>query len=116
MTAIRARSASGVTSWILLRLTGLVLSVLVLGHFALTHIVNDVADTDAEYVADRLGDTLFITWDAVMLWTAVVHGAAGLWIIVGEQSPGRAKTWRSILIGGSFLMAAFGSLTLALAR
>ena len=116
MTANAARTTSGVATWLLIRLTGLVLSVLVLGHFALTHIVNDVAETDADYVADRLGDAVFVTWDAVMLWTAVIHGAAGLWIIIGERAPDTARTWRKLLIGASIAMAVFGSLTLAIAR
>ena len=99
---------AGLRTWILLRLTGLVLSVLVLGHFALTHIINDVAETDAAFVADRFGNGLFIAWDAVMLLTALIHGAAGLWIIVGEQSPHRARRWRGALVGTSSLLAVLG--------
>lgn len=106
----------GVAIRVLLRVTGLVLSVLVLGHFALTHIVTDVAETDASYVASRFADPLFITWDAVMLWTAVVHGAAGVWIVIGEQAPARATAGRRLLVVVAIAMAAFGSVTLAIAR
>jgi aspartate oxidase/succinate dehydrogenase hydrophobic anchor subunit len=107
---------AGLRTWILLRLTGLVLSVLVLGHFALTHIINDVAETDAAFVADRFGNGLFIAWDAVMLLTALIHGAAGLWIIVGEQSPHRARRWRGALVGTSSLLAVLGVAVLIVAR
>lgn len=99
----------------MMRLTGLVLSLLVLGHFALTHVVHDVAETDAAYVVDRLGDALFVAWDGLMLWTAILHGATGVWIIVGEHAPRRATLWRRLLVATSFVLAAAGSLVLVLA-
>ena len=45
----------GLFGWLLVRLTGLLLTVLVIGHFALTHIVTDVAQTGSAYVASRWG-------------------------------------------------------------
>lgn len=110
-----ATDRAALATWVLLRLTGVVLSMLVLGHFALTHIVNDVADTDAAYVADRLGDVLFITWDAVMLLTAILHGAAGIWIILGEHGGPRTTTWRRLTVAASALMAIAGCAVLIVA-
>ena len=102
-------------SWIVLRITGLALSLLVLGHFALTHIVYDVAETDAAYVVDRLGDALFVAWDSLMLWTAILHGATGVWIIVGEHAQVRVMLWRRLLVAASLVLAAAGSLVLIVA-
>lgn len=103
-------------TWILLRLTGVVLSLLVLGHFALTHIVNDVAETDAAFVADRFASALFVAWDALMLITALVHGAAGLWIVSGEYAPASSRSWRTGLIVVASALAIFGTITLIVAR
>jgi succinate dehydrogenase / fumarate reductase membrane anchor subunit len=103
------------TGWIILRLTGLVLSLLVLGHFALTHIVHDVAETDAAYVVERLGNALFVAWDALMLWTAILHGATGIWIIVGESGAHRVTMWRRLLVVASVVLATAGSLVLVVA-
>jgi succinate dehydrogenase / fumarate reductase membrane anchor subunit len=110
------RSGAAGTGRLVLRLTGLLLSVLVLGHFALTHIVNDVAETDAAYVADRFSDALFVAWDAVMLWAAILHGAVGVWIVIGEHARRRVALWRRLLVTASATMAIAGSVILVVAR
>lgn len=115
MAAASPPTATRAASWIILRLTGLVLSLMVLGHFALTHIVYDVAETDAAYVVDRLGNALFVTWDAVMLWTAILHGATGVWIILGEHASRRVALWRRLVVAASLVLAAIGSLVLVVA-
>lgn len=81
--------------WVTVRVTGLVLAVLVVGHFALTHIVTDVADTGADFVAERLGSALYLAWDAAMLVFAVIHGAIGVGAVIGEYADGRLR--RSLL-------------------
>ena len=42
-------------SWFFMRVSGLVLIFLALTHFAITHIVNDVVETDAAFVGRALG-------------------------------------------------------------
>lgn len=116
MTARTSTNGDGVANWILLRLTGVALSVLVLGHFALTHIINDVAETDSAFVADRFGNALFLTWDGAMLVAALVHGAAGLWIIAGEYAGTRRRSWRGSLVALTTAMAVVGIVTLVVAR
>ena len=75
----RSRSTRGhVLTWVLVRLTGLILTVLVLGHFALTHIIYDVAETDAAFIARRWSSALWLAWDWLMLAWAILHGAAGV--------------------------------------
>jgi succinate dehydrogenase hydrophobic anchor subunit len=87
--------------FVLMRSTGLLLAILVLGHFTLTHIVHDVADTNAAYVTRRWGSALWIAWDWSMLAAAVVHGAAGLWIAIDDYSPlpaARRRRHRLLLV------------------
>lgn len=67
-----------VLEYLVLRLTGALLAVLVLGHFVVTHFVTDVAHDNSAFVARRLGSALWIAWDATMLAAAVAHGAAGV--------------------------------------
>jgi succinate dehydrogenase / fumarate reductase membrane anchor subunit len=73
--------------YLLLRLTGLVLSVLVLGHFVVTHLVNDVARDDSAFVARRLSSMLWIAWDSLMLAAALAHGATGLRMAITDHAP-----------------------------
>ncbi len=73
------------------RVTGLALAALVLGHFALTHIVTDVADTGVDFVADRLGSALYLAWDAAMLVFAIVHGTIGVGVVIHEYTSGKLR-------------------------
>lgn len=117
MTTGRARAPRApLANWLTIRLTALVLSVLVLGHFALTHFITDVADTDSSFVAARWASPLFIAWDWTMLVAAVVHGAAGLWVAIGEYATGRRRTLlRRGLIALSLVMLAGGTATIVVA-
>ena len=109
--------ARRVASFVLVRVTGLMLTVLVLGHFALTHVVNDVAETDAAFVARRWGSALWLTWDWLMLAAAVVHGAAGVSVAIDDYAVDRSSraTYRRILLGLSAIALAIGTVTIVTA-
>ena len=77
-------------AWVMVRLTGLLLTVLVLGHFSLTHIFTDVADTGSSFIARRWATGLWVAWDWLLLVAAVAHGAAGIWIAIDDYTPERA--------------------------
>ncbi len=103
----------GLFGWLLVRLTGLLLTVLVIGHFALTHIVTDVAQTGSAYVASRWGSALVVGWDWLMLASAVLHGAVGLRAVVGDYAPSRARRGLvTLLVALSVAMVALGSWTI----
>src|SRR5690348_12622579 len=53
--------------YVMMRLTGVLLAVLVTGHLLVTHVVTDVAGTDAGFIAKRWGSALWVTWDSLML-------------------------------------------------
>lgn len=86
MNGSRARSDHRRPSlaWITIRVTALGLAVLVLTHFAVTHLFTDVAATDSAFVAERWQSGLVATTDWVMLVAAVLHGGAGLWTVVDD--------------------------------
>jgi succinate dehydrogenase / fumarate reductase membrane anchor subunit len=93
------------------------LTVLVLGHFALTHIVNDVAETDAAFVARRWGSALWLIWDWLMLVAALVHGAAGVSVAIDDYAPAADQRgrYRRILLGLTTAALAAGTVTIAVA-
>jgi len=117
MSTRRQRPAQvPVANWLAVRLTGLILTILVLGHFALTHFVTDVAETDSSFVASRWSSPLFVAWDWTMLVAAVVHGAAGLWVAMGEYAAGRRRALlRRALVALSVVMIVGGTATIAIA-
>lgn len=78
--------------YVAVRVTGVLLSVLVLGHFAVTHFVTDVAHDDASFVARRLSSALWLAWDSLMLAAALGHGAVGARIALRDYgSTGRRR-------------------------
>ena len=103
--------------YVIVRVTGMLLAVLVLGHFTLTHIATDVADADAGFIARRWSAALWIAWDWLMLAAALIHGAAGVWIAIEDYAPeGRSRRRRqAALIGACAVLLALGTLTLAIA-
>ena len=72
-------------SWLLLRLTGLLLSVLVLGHLLAVHLLTDVAHTTSSFVLRRWSTALWTGWDGTMLTAALAHGAAGTWSVLRDH-------------------------------
>lgn len=80
-----------VVDYVLLRATGVVLSVLVLGHFAVTHFVTDVARDDSAFVARRLSSAVWVAWDSTMLAAALAHGAIGVRLALADYATGRRR-------------------------
>ena len=81
-------SNARLATFVVMRTTAVLLAVLVLGHFAVTHLVNDVAETSSSFVLQRWSSALWLAWDWTMLAAALAHAGAGLWLIVDEQSSG----------------------------
>jgi len=99
--------------YLTVRVTGVLLAVLVTGHFAVTHIVHDVAATDASFVAQRWGSALWVAWDALLLACALVHGASGVWVAVDDYvTPRRRRPWRALLVGVTAVLFALGAVVL----
>lgn len=111
----RGYGRAPLANWLIVRVTAVILSVLVLGHFALTHFVTDVAETDSTFVASRWASPFFLGWSWTMLVAAVIHGAAGLWVAIAEYSSGRRRSlMRWTLVALSILMIAGGTATLVI--
>jgi succinate dehydrogenase / fumarate reductase, membrane anchor subunit len=107
--------ASGrVVSFVMVRLTGLFLSVLVLGHFGLTHIVTDVAETDSSFIARRWSSAVWLIWDWLLLFMAILHGATGIWVAIDDYTPDLAsrRRRRRMLVAASALALAIGTATI----
>lgn len=103
--------------YLVVRLTGVLLAVLVLGHFALTHVINDVADTGSAFIDRRWGSVLWVAWDWTMLGAAFAHGGAGMWIAIDDYTPQpRARRrWRVALVTVCTVLWALGSALIAVA-
>jgi succinate dehydrogenase hydrophobic anchor subunit len=85
-------------AFVVMRATALALAVLVLGHFAVTHLVHDVAETGSSFVGQRWSSALWLAWDWTMLAAALAHAGAGIWLLIDEQA--RAARVRRLLHAG----------------
>jgi succinate dehydrogenase / fumarate reductase, membrane anchor subunit len=105
-------------SWFFMRVSGLVLVFLALTHFAITHIVNDVVETDAAFVTRRWDNPLWRTFDWVLLALALVHGLNGLrWSIDDyiRSRPARAAV-KAVLYTVSGILFTYGTFTIVAFR
>lgn len=81
--AERSRRVSA-AMWVAMRGTGVLLSVLVLGHLLFVHLLTDVSRTGAGFVARRWSSALWLTWDGTMLTAALLHGAIGMSTVIRD--------------------------------
>jgi succinate dehydrogenase hydrophobic anchor subunit len=103
----------GLITYVVVRVTGLLLAVLVVGHFAVTHILTDVGATGSSFVAPRWQSAIVLGWDWLMLASAVLHGAAGLRVIIVEYAgPRRVRVLSAALLLLSGTMFALGTATI----
>jgi succinate dehydrogenase / fumarate reductase membrane anchor subunit len=101
-------------SWFFMRISGLALVFLALVHFALTHIVNDVAETDFGFVADRWDNPLWRLFDWSLLLLALLHGLNGLrWVIDDYvRAPAARVVTKAVLYSLSAGLFGLGTLTI----
>lgn len=84
--------------YVAIRVTGVLLSVLVLGHFAVTHFITDVAHDNAAFVTRQLSSALWIVWDSTMLAAALAHGVIGARLAFKDYaSRGRVRVFGRVL-------------------
>jgi succinate dehydrogenase / fumarate reductase membrane anchor subunit len=70
-------------TWIFMRISGLLLLVLAVGHVLIMHVVDDgVGRVNFGFVAARWQSPFWRTWDWALLVLALVHGINGLRVIV----------------------------------
>ena len=108
---------SRLLSFVVMRTTAVLLAVLVLGHFAVTHVVNDVAATGAGFALRRWSSALWLAWDATMLATALAHAGCGIWLVIDERAstPSRRKAAQLALVLTTTVVFAVGVTAIAVA-
>ena len=116
--ARRSRQSFETWSWFFMRVSGLVLVFLALTHFAITHIIYDVVETDAAFVADRWDNPLWRLFDWSLLALALLHGLNGLRWSIDDYvaSPGRRAWVKAAVYTLSAVLFAYGTFTIVTYR
>jgi succinate dehydrogenase / fumarate reductase membrane anchor subunit len=85
-------------TWLFMRLSGIVLLFLAVGHVLIMHVLEDgVQRVNFDFVAERWTGAFWRTWDWLMLSLALLHGLAGLRVIIMDyvRRPGWRLVWNS---------------------
>jgi succinate dehydrogenase / fumarate reductase membrane anchor subunit len=74
-------------AWLFMRLSGLALIILVLGHLFIMLMVDEgVHRINFAFVAGRWSSPFWQFWDLSMLWLAMLHGGNGLRTVIADYS------------------------------
>ena len=91
-TGGRERPAGGLElyAWLFMRVSGIALLRLALGHLAIMHLINSVDEINFAFVAARWANPLWRLYDWFLLFLALLHGFNGVRVMVDDyvRSPG----------------------------
>ncbi len=102
-------------SWIFMRVSGLLLVVLVLGHLLIMNILDGgVQRINFAFVAGRWASPFWQTWDLMQLWLAELHGTNGLRTIINDYAVrDQTRFWlKMLLYTSAFLVLVLGTLVI----
>jgi len=110
----RPESGLELYAWIFMRVSGLALLFLALGHLLIMHIIHNVDSIDFQFIAVRYATPFWRTYDLVMLWFAMIHGVNGIRTVLVDYIG--ARGWRvaslaSLFVVG-FVLLTLGSLAI----
>jgi succinate dehydrogenase / fumarate reductase, membrane anchor subunit len=93
-------------SWLFMRLSGIVLVVLVLGHLFIMMVLDGgVQKINFAFVAGRWSSPFWQTWDLLQLWLAELHGVNGLRVIINDYAErSQTRFWLKMLLYASALL------------
>ncbi|WP_407550263.1 succinate dehydrogenase hydrophobic membrane anchor subunit [Streptomyces sp. Pv4-95] len=87
-------------TWLFMRLSGIVLVVLVLGHLLIQLVLDGgVSKIGFAFVAGRWASPFWQGWDLLMLWLAMLHGANGLRTVINDYAQrDNTRFWLKMLL------------------
>jgi succinate dehydrogenase / fumarate reductase membrane anchor subunit len=105
----RPESGLELYAWIFMRISGLALLFLALGHLLIMHIIHNVDHIDFQFVAARYATPFWRTYDLLMLWFAMIHGVNGIRTVLVDYVS--ARGWRVVSLASLYVLG-FALLTL----
>lgn len=109
------RSNFELYSWLFMRVSGIVLVFLVLGHLVIMNILDGgVQRINFAFVAGRWASPFWQVWDLAMLWLAMIHGTNGMRTIINDYAErGSTRFWlKNVLYVASVFTIVLGTLVI----
>jgi succinate dehydrogenase / fumarate reductase membrane anchor subunit len=98
----RPESGLELYAWLFMRVSGLALLFLALGHLLIMHIIHNVDHIDFQFVAARYATPFWRTYDLLMLWFAMIHGVNGIRTLMVDYIS--ARGWRVVSLASLFVL------------
>ena len=94
------RSNFELYSWLFMRISGIVLVFLVLGHlFIMNFLDGGVQRINFAFVAGRWASPFWQSWDLIMLWLAMLHGTNGMRTIINDYAErDQTRFWLKMIL------------------
>lgn len=102
-------------SWLFMRISGVVLVFLVIGHLVIMNILDGgVQRINFGFVAGRWASPFWQVWDLLQLWLAIIHGTNGLRTIIADYaSKPRTRFWlHTVLMVSAVFVLLAGTLVI----
>jgi succinate dehydrogenase / fumarate reductase membrane anchor subunit len=100
-------------TWFFMRISGIVLVFLVLGHFTIVHLLDEGLErVNFAFVAGRWASPFWQTWDWTMLFLGLLHGANGMRVVIDDyvRRAGARVALKSTLYVVTFVFLLLGTL------
>jgi len=113
--ASRSKTNFEMWSWIFMRMSGLLLVVLVLGHLLIMNVLDGgVHRINFGFVAGRWASPFWRTWDLLQLWLAELHGTNGLRTVINDYAErAQSRFWlKMLLYSSTILVVTLGTLVI----
>jgi succinate dehydrogenase / fumarate reductase membrane anchor subunit len=102
-------------AWLFMRISGIVLIVLVLGHLLIMNVLDGgVQRINFGFVAGRWSSPFWRLWDLLMLWLAELHGTNGLRTVINDYAERpQTRFWlKTLLYCSAVLVVSLGTLVI----
>jgi len=91
---VKNTGRGGALTWLLQRVTGLFIVLMILLHFWINHLVG-TGEVTYETVFRRLSHPLWKCFDMAFLTFALYHGLAGVWVVAADYV--KRDGWRTFV-------------------
>ena len=90
-------------SWFFMRISGIVLVVMVLLHFAIMHVFTPIEQVNYAFVVGRYATPGWRIYDLIVLFLALIHGMNGVRVVSDDLF--HSKGWRVVITSLIYLFA-----------
>jgi succinate dehydrogenase / fumarate reductase, membrane anchor subunit len=88
----RGRGSFELYAWVFMRVSGVLLVLLVLAHFAIMHVIDGgISRVNFAFVSGRWSNPFWRVYDFAVLTLALLHGGSGLRVIIDDYARGGAR-------------------------